>query len=239
MANNIKNLDFKTAGFWPAPMKMLAYAFAFFAVLIGSWFAWFSAETNRLGALTRTEEDLKKKFQDVAAQASNLDALKNQLVQIDDLLKTMVLQLPSQNEIPDLVVSVSQAAVGSGLEVDLFQPQAEEPKDFYAEKKIDVKFRGSYHQLGTFFSEVAHQDRLVAVVIDDMTLGLAPVVEKPVEDGAIDVSRAAEPAGVQLNFTGSVRTYRYLDENEQAANAPAPRAGRPARGKKPAATPAD
>lgn len=223
MAYNLKNLDFKTAGFWPEPMKIAAYAIAFVAVLGLSWLLWFSSEFDELHKLDSQESDLREEYKKTQLKANNLENLKEELAQINDLIKTLVTRLPNKNEIPELVVDVSQAALANGLQTDLFEPQDENKHEFYAEKQINVKFRGGYHQLGSFFSEVAKQPRLVSVVIDDMTLEVAKDNSKdqakPSDKTPGATTKLVDMTSTPLAFSGTVRTYRYLSEDEEEEQA--------------------
>ena len=242
MAQSLKNLDFKTAGFWPEPMKITAYVVAFVAVLGLAWLVWFSSEFSELKKLDQQEGELREQYRTTQLKANNLDNLKEELAQINDLIKTLVTRLPNKNEIPELVVDVSQAALANGLQTDLFEPQEENKHEFYAEKQINVKFRGGYHQLGAFFSEVAKQPRLVSVVIDDMNLETVkenPTATKDKTPNA--TTKLLDLTSTPLSFSGTVRTYRYLsddEEEEQAKIAAAAEAERLKQEKKNARKPA-
>jgi len=113
-------------------------------------------------------------------------------------------QLPSRTEMPELLVDVSQTALSAGLQQELFQPGTEIPKDFYAEKPIQLKMIGTYHQFGAFISGVASLPRVVILTMHDVSL-------TPLNAPA----KGAEPASNQLLvLQGTVKTYRYLDESE-------------------------
>lgn len=227
MATNLKSLDFKTAGFWPETFKLAAYAIAFAGVLGLAWLLLLSGKRQELMDLTKKETELRQEYDTLQTKANNLPMLKEELDQIQELLKTLVTRLPNKNEIPGLVVDVSQAAINNGLQVDLFEPLEEVKRDFYAEKRINVRLRGSYHQLGSLFSDIAKQPRLVAAVIDDMTLGVAQDVEgnklAPAANAQSRARRGSTNATTELVnnsdtplvFTGSVRTYRYLSDEEE------------------------
>lgn len=238
MATNLKSLDFKTAGFWPDAFKLAAYAIAFIGVIVIAWLLILDGKRKELNTLAQKEAELRAEYDTVQTKANNLPMLKEELAQIQELLKTLVTRLPNKNEIPGLVVDVSQAAINNGLQVDLFEPLEESKQDFYAEKRINVRLRGSYHQLGSLFSDIAKQPRLVAAVIDDMTLGVSPDVQQSTSGAPAATStansrarRAAPNATTELVhssdtplvFTGSVRTYRYLSEEEESEIAEAKR----------------
>jgi type IV pilus assembly protein PilO len=117
------------------------------------------------------------------------------------MLQQMLRQLPSKNEMPDLIVDVSQTALASGINNELFQPGAETQREFYAEKPISLRMVGTYHQFGAFVSGVASLPRVVIMTMHDIQL-------KP--RGAGETTLVLE---------GTVKTYRYLDEEEEAAGA--------------------
>ena len=120
---------------------------------------------------------------------------------MEQQLQQMLRQLPSKTEMPDLIIDVSQTALSSGLNNELFQPGAESVKEFYAEKPIALRLVGSYHQFGAFVSGVASLPRVVILTMHDINL-------KP-KGGSGVIS----PGGA-LELSGTVKTYRYLDDTE-------------------------
>jgi type IV pilus assembly protein PilO len=111
---------------------------------------------------------------------------------------------------PELLVDISQTALSAGLESDLFQPGPETPKDFYAEKPITLRLSGTYHQFGTFISGVASLPRVVILTLHDVSL---------TPKGADKEAKGAATGTGQLVLQGTVKTYRYLDDEESAAEA--------------------
>jgi type IV pilus assembly protein PilO len=116
----------------------------------------------------------------------------------------MLRQLPSKTEMPDLIVDISQTALATGLQNKLFQPGSETPKEFYAEKPIQLRLVGTYHQFGAFVSGVASLPRVVILTMHDIAL-------KPANGASAIKPNAA------LELAGTVKTYRYLDEDETKA----------------------
>ena len=148
------------------------------------------------------EVRLRQDFEKEQAKAANLEPLKQQLAQMEQVLQQMLRQLPSKTEMPDLIIDISQTALSSGLANELFQPEPETLKEFYAEKPIQLRMVGNYHQFGAFVSGVASLPRVVILTMHDISL-------KP-KEGKGGVNRGA------LELSGTVKTYRYLDEKEVA-----------------------
>lgn len=195
---DLKDLDFKTAASWPNEVKYAACGFLVFIIVLLAWFAVISGKRDEYLALESEEAALKQEFETEQGKAANLEPLKQQLAEMELILQKMLRQLPSKNDMPDLIVDVSQEALSSGITNELFQPGPEEPKDFYAEKPIAIRMVGTYHQFGNFMSGVASLPRVVIMTMHDIAL-------KP---------RDKDPKILEL--AGTIKTYRYLDPDEQA-----------------------
>lgn len=196
---DLKNLDFNNAGAWPVPVK------AFFCVLLAAvilflgWYLFVDDQRTRLAGLQAQEMQLRQDFEFKQGKAANLEPLKEQLAEMEVMLFQMLRQLPSRTEMPDLIVDISQTALATGIQNELFRPGNETRRDFYAEKPISLRMVGTFHQFGAFVSGVASLPRVVIMTMHDISL-------KP---------RGGEGIGPgSLLLEGTVKTYRYLDEEE-------------------------
>jgi len=195
---DLRNLDTKNPGNWPTPIK-LAACMVLIAIIVGLvWYFVVADKRTELQGLQGKELTLRTEFEDKQGRAANLEPLKQQLAQMELMLQQMLRQLPSKNEMPDLIVDVSQTALATGISNELFQPGAESQKEFYAEKPINLRMVGTYHQFGAFVSGVASLPRVVIMTMHNISL-------KP---------RAGRPGSLVLE--GTIKTYRYLDEEEVA-----------------------
>jgi type IV pilus assembly protein PilO len=200
---SLKNLDFNNIGGWPQNAKIVFCVLISLFILLLAYFLVIKGKREELENLERQESQLRADFEDKQGRASNLEPLKQQLAQMEQVLQQMLRQLPSRTEMPDLIIDISQTALSSGLANELFQPGPESPKEFYAEKPIALRMVGSYHQFGAFVSGVASLPRVVILTMHDISL-------KPKDSKAGITSRGA------LELSGTVKTYRYLDEEETA-----------------------
>ena len=210
---SLKELDFNNIGSWPQKAK-IGFCAIIVLVIVGlAWWLFVGDKRDELDALDRTETELRGEFQTKQGRAANLEPLKQQLAQMEQQLQQMLRQLPSKTEMPDLIVDISQTALATGISNELFKPGSEQPKDFYAEKPIALRMVGSYHQFGAFVSGVASLPRVVIMTMHDISL-------KP---------RGKEGTGITANspleLAGTVKTYRYLDEEEVAQQTAEPGTG--------------
>ena len=203
---SLKELDFNNMGSWPQKAK-IGFCAIIVLVIVGlAWWLFVGDKREELAALDRTEIELRGEFETKQGRAANLEPLKQQLAQMEQQLQQMLRQLPSKTEMPDLIVDISQTALATGISNELFKPGAEQPKEFYAEKPIALRMVGSYHQFGAFVSGVASLPRVVIMTMHDISL-------KPRgKDGTATGITANSP----LELAGTVKTYRYLDEEEVA-----------------------
>lgn len=202
---NLKELDFNNIGNWPQKAKVMFCALLALFIVIMAWFLLISGKRDELASLESTETQLRTEFEKEQGRAVNLEPLKQQLTQMEQVLQQMLRQLPSKTEMPDLIIDISQTALSSGLSNELFQPGAEQPKEFYAEKPIALRMVGSYHQFGAFVSGVASLPRVVILTMHDINL-------KPKDPKTGITARSGA-----LELSGTVKTYRYLDDVEMEA----------------------
>lgn len=208
MLNELRDLDFNDIGSAPTSVRYLILGFLLVIILAIGYFLLIKAKTEQLEMVQKLELNLRAEFEQKQAKAANLEAYEAQLAEMQELLETMFRQLPSRTEMDKLLVDVSQTALGAGIDVQLFQPNAEAYHDFYAERPISVRMLGDYHQFGEFVSGVASLPRVVILTMHDIALRRADERDIGVttNDG-------------RLILEGTVKTYRYIDEEEAAERA--------------------
>jgi type IV pilus assembly protein PilO len=208
MLNELRDLDFNDIGSAPTSVRYVILTFLLIIILAIGYFLLIKDKTEQLELVQRLENTLRVDFEAKQAKAANLEAYEAQLAEMQELLETMFRQLPSKTEMDKLLVDVSQTALGAGIDVQLFQPNSEAYHDFYAERPISVRMLGDYHQFGEFVSGVASLPRVVILTMHDIALRRANERDVGVNnnDG-------------RLILEGTVKTYRYIDEDEAAQRA--------------------
>ena len=202
---SLKDLDFNNIGGWPRQFKIGFCVLVGLVIFFLLYWVFVRPKGEELQGLEQTEKDLRADFETKEGRAANLEPLKQQLAQMEQQLQQMLRQLPSRTEMPDLIVDISQTALATGLTSELFQPGPETPKEFYAEKPIALRMVGTYHQFGAFVSGVASLPRVVILTMHDIAL-------RPKHpDKAVGINES-----IPLELSGTVKTYRYLDEEEAA-----------------------
>lgn len=194
----LQSLDTQRPGTWPRWVQVFAASLvALFIVFLGLYVL-VKPDYDELGTQEKVEQDLRAEFERKQHKIAGLDAYKAQLVEMQRTFGDMLKQLPSRTEVANLLNDISQTRVASSLDEELFQPLPEVPKEFYAEIPNKIVVTGEYHQMGAFVAGVAALPRIVT--IDE-----------------VDLHPVGGNAKGQLRMTALAKTYRYLDESEQAA----------------------
>ncbi len=207
---DLRNLDTSNPGGWPGSVKVFFCVVLAALILFLGWYLIVRDQQDALTAEKAKEQTLRTDFEGKQARAVNLEPLKQQLADMEIMLQQMLRQLPGRTEMADLIVDISQTALATGIQNELFQPQPEIKKEFYAEKPIALRMVGTYHQFGAFVSGVASLPRVVIMTMHDISL-------KPRDD---------KRAGGALVLEGTIKTYRYLEEDETVPETPAPAGAR-------------
>lgn len=193
----LNELDFSNIGDWPLIVKLILILLLCVGIGVAWYFMDITDQYDALARVERTEKDLRQDFEIKQAKAANLEAYRTQLAEMRETFGTMLRQLPNRTEVADLLVDVSQTGLAAGLEFELFQPQQEQPREFYAELPIKLRVTGDYHQFGEFVSGLASLPRIVTI---------HDIVIKPKGKGK------NKKGGGTLELEATARTYRYLDE---------------------------
>lgn len=203
LADDFRNLNPKDVGTWPVAPKVVVLVILMAAIIVaGWWFVW-NERIEELEAKRQEEVTLKEQYVAKKKQAVNLDLYKQQLNEIDRSFGALLKQLPNKSEVDALLIEINQAGLGRGLQFELFKPGGEQARDFYAELPIEIRLRGTYHDLGAFASDIGKLSRIVTL----HNLSISP-----------------GPGGM-LNLDAQSRTFRYLDEEEMAKQRAAAKKG--------------
>ena len=197
LVEELQSLDANDVGRWPLPFRIAVIVIAFILVTgLGIYFTIVKDKAPLLERAQNEEQELRLAFENKQRKAANYDAYRAQLTQIEQSFGTMLRQLPGETEIPSLIVDISQTGLAAGLQEKLFVPQAEIPRDFYAEKPIKIRLTGGYHEIGNFVSGIAALPRIVTLHDINIT---------PENRDSFD----------NLSMEVTAKTYRYLDEEAQ------------------------
>src|SRR5713101_4069942 len=194
--DQFKNLNTRDPGAWPPLPKAMMLRRVLIHILALGYFLDWQEEMDSLEAEPGQEAKRQDEYVAKHQQAINLDLYRQQLRDIDSSFGALLRQLPNRSQMDALLVDINQAGLGRGLQFELFRPApAETKREFYAELPVTLKLNGSYHDMGQFASDIGQLSRIVT--LNDIAL------------------TAAKEGSLVMDVTA--KTFRYLDEEEVAA----------------------
>ncbi|MEM6579785.1 MAG: type 4a pilus biogenesis protein PilO [Pseudomonadota bacterium] len=188
---DINSLDFDNVGSWPVPVKVFIWVLLICLVLAGGYYYHIQDMQDELAKVEAKEIELKKDFEKKAFQAANLEAYRQQMVEMEESFGALVSQLPSDTEVPGLLEDITNKGLLNGLNIASIDLQNETSREFYVELPIAISASGSYHDLGAFISGMAGLPRIVT--LHDFTI----------------TARGNDANNLGMNIIA--KTYRYKD----------------------------
>ncbi len=195
LLSQFEGLTFENIGTWPLLPRATVWAAVVIVCAVAGYFLLWTHQSEEVDRLRQEETVLKEQYRSKLQQAINLDELRKQKEQVSQYVLTLEKQLPSKAEMDALLSDINQAGIGRGLQFELFRPGQTNLKDYYAELPISVRVSGRYHDLGAFAGDIANLPRIVTLNNLNLTA---------LRDGVLALDATA-------------KTYRYLDEEELAA----------------------
>lgn len=196
IADDFKRTNWKDPGTWTFAPKLLVLVAILIALPVAGYLLIWQDQMDELDRGIAQEETLKKDYLAKKTQAVNLDLHKQQLREIDTQFGALLKQLPNKSQMDALLVDINQAGLSRGLQFELFRPAgSESAREFYSELPISLKVIGNYHDMGGFAADVGQLPRIVTL-----------------NDVSIEAGRDGN-----LTMDVTARTFRYLDEEEIAA----------------------
>lgn len=196
---DFNDLDFNNIGSWPLAGRIVVFVLVIALVLGGGYWFHIKGMGQKHKSEVSKEKTLKEDFEQKAFKVANLEAYKQQMVEMEETFGAMLRQLPSDTEVAGLLEDITHTGLGSGLKFEAIDLQPELAREFYIELPLKIRVKGNYHELGSFVSGVAALPRIVT--LHDFT-----IVMEQERDSNLN------PAG-SLTMDILAKTYRY---NEQA-----------------------
>lgn len=188
----LNNLDVNDIGSWSRRVKLFMAGVVCVGIVAAGYYMVIKPKNVELETVKNTEQTLRNEFMEKKALAINLDAYKEQMVKAEETFGLLLKQLPNESEIPDLLVDMTQVGLSRGLQFEQFKLGDTIARDFYAEKLVNIRATGTYHQIAAFVSDVAALPRIINV-------------------SSFKLNRGANE-GTLITFDAVTKTYHYLEE---------------------------
>ncbi len=193
------------------PIKIGAIAVIFGLTLFAGYKLVIVDQRETLKQAQSEEIEKRSTYERKQDRANQLPAYKAQLAEMQASFGALKDQLPSDTEIPGLILDISEKGLSNGLEIELFKPKPEIQKEFFAEKPIELKAKGTYEELAGFVSDLSALPRIVTI----NNIQLEPIKkEKGKKDKSNNDIRSTGVSRISLHAI--IKTYRYLNEEDSS-----------------------
>ena len=190
------------------PIKIGAVVIVFCASVFAGYKLVIVDQLGAFDTVKAQEQDKRRAYEKKQARANQLPAYKAQLEEMQISFSALKDQLPSDTEIPGLILDISEKGLSNGLEIELFQPESEISKEFFAEKPIKIEAIGTYAELAGFVSDLSALPRIVTIN------GIQLKHEIVKEAAKKKKTNNNEKTDSRLSLKATIKTYRYLSEDE-------------------------
>ena len=145
------------------PQKIAVVAVVVVLVTAGNWYLLVDPKLTEIQQkqtqLRTLEDDLIQK----QSIANNLAQFKHEKEVLERRLAQALTELPNEANIDDLIKSLSDIGIKSGLTINSIEPQGEQKQSFYASIPIVMSVTGNYHEIGVFLDSLSKLARIVNV----------------------------------------------------------------------------
>ena len=196
LIEELNGIDINDIGSWSRQVKIFMAGLLCVLIVIGGYYFIIKDKFVDLDQVEAKESTLRDTFLEKKELAVNLDAYKAQIEKAKENFEVLKKQLPNESEIPDLLIDMTQVGLSRGLQFEQIKPGNTVAQDFYAEKIVNIKANGNYHQIAGFISDIAALPRIINVE-------------------NFKLSRSDEETD-NLTFEAVTKTYHYLDDSYEA-----------------------
>jgi len=123
----------------------------------------YASRKQSIAELDAHHQKLAQDLERARLLVRNLERVEQEYAILHDQWMVAQTLLPEANEMPDLLRKVTAAGQQSGIEFQLFKPEAPVNQGFYSDNPVEVVIEGGYHQTGVFLSRLANLNRIINV----------------------------------------------------------------------------
>ncbi|WP_346838510.1 type 4a pilus biogenesis protein PilO [Microbulbifer sp. SAOS-129_SWC] len=193
---NLNDIDFSRIGVWPLAGRIVVLLLIAALLAAGGYFFLIKERYQQLEFAANKEQELFKQFEKKSFEASNLDAYRDQLAEMEDTFGALLKQLPKDTEVPGLLEDIDEYGRGAGLTIKKVALEDEQVGEFYVELPIRIEVQGGYHEFGAFISGIAGMPRIVTL-------------------HDFDIKASKDKGGALLDMVINAKTYRYKEQGDE------------------------
>jgi type IV pilus assembly protein PilO len=211
-----------------------ALAIVVVLALLGYFYYFFflQAMIEKKATLSKKQEQLTQEITEKSRLAAQKDRYLKEVAQLQTNLKTVLMKLPNEREIPELFRSVSVSGKSTGIEFVLFEPQkvpkqADKDKDKKAadkkgdKKAAEKKTPETSVEQGKFYEEIPLKVTVNGgfhntVQFFEKVANLPRIIN--IEDISMTGERDAKKKGFAIKTSCLMKTYMFVEKKDEKKN---------------------
>lgn len=132
-------------------------------IVVAAYFAQFQTQLEEIKVAEEKEVELKGQYEAKAIQAASLDSLRLELKMIEESIEYLVKQLPTGEEIPNLIREMHGAAASNGLSFREVVPLQKSVDGNIERLPHRIVISGTYEQLANLMRDLGKMSRIVTL----------------------------------------------------------------------------
>ncbi len=140
----------------PKTQRLLLVALGFIMIVYFWNSKIYSPRSQRLDSQRASYESIMTNLKTIELKAKSLAGLRQEYERLLDRYQTIEQLLPEEEQVPDFLLQLHSASMLSQAQVTEVMPQMSGGEAFYNSSEYNVKFVGTYHELGRFLAAVAN-----------------------------------------------------------------------------------
>lgn len=168
------NFQLKAIEFWPLwfrfSLLLSVIVLGMGLIALPTW----SIALNELRQQDMESEILKSRYKHLTSEANLLDQYRERVAVLDGRFGEMLEMIPAELEMVQVLNQFSRISRDSGMQLELFKPEAELREESYAILPVNMKLSGSFAGAARFLEAVSSMKHLVTVDVLLESSGVAP-----------------------------------------------------------------
>jgi type IV pilus assembly protein PilO len=132
---------------------------------VGYYFGIYAGKKQELAEEIKKRDKAKQELAKLEQKKKNLQKYKKKVAELEAELSLLLVAIPTDQEIPEILSNISSKGKESGLDFLLFQPRNEKKieKQQYFEVPVAIKVTGTYHSFAVFLDKIRQLDRIINI----------------------------------------------------------------------------
>lgn len=145
----------------PVQQRRLLIGLVPLLLVFGYWYFLHGDYVEELQAMETRQESLERQNAQARVRAPQSRQMEERLTQFERHIQRLEQLVPRDEEVSQLLSTISQRADQIGVTVARFTPGQTSTGNHYNRRTFEMTVRGEYHEIGRFLSEIGSLQRII------------------------------------------------------------------------------